>query len=29
VTTTKLRLTVLATNGHRSARVFEIRLYEE
>ena len=29
VATTKLRLTVLETNGHRSARVFEIRLYEE
>lgn len=29
VTTTKLRLTVLATNGDRSARVFEIRAYEE
>jgi hypothetical protein len=29
VTTGRLRLTVLATNGDRSARVFEIRAYDE
>lgn len=29
VTTSKLRLTVLATNGDPSARVFEIRVYNE
>jgi len=29
VTTTTLRLTVKATNGDRSARVFEVRVYRE
>ena len=29
MTTTRLRLTVHATNGDRSARVFEVRAYEE
>ena len=29
VTAARLRLTVLATNGGKSARVFEIRAYEE
>jgi hypothetical protein len=29
VAATKLRLTIQATNGHPSARVFEIRAYDE